>query len=139
MKHAVALLVFAILSLSLTACGSSDPHEAAVQDAIDVMSDFKETLAKVEDVESVKSLEPKFEKIGERLQAVAEQMSKLEEPSEEKAKELEAKYKPEMDKIQDEMKDEMKRIKGLGPDVLTAVMDQMSKMEPEADMPDWMK
>lgn len=138
MKRSAQALALLTVALFLTACGSSDPHEAAVEEVIDVMSELESTLGEVTDVESVGSLAPKFESIGERLTELTKQMAELEKPSEEKEKALEEKYKPQVDAIQTKMEEQMKRIKGLGPDVMMAVMKEMEKIEPEGDMPEWM-
>lgn len=138
MKRSALALALLTVALFLTACGSSDPHEAAVEEVIDVMSELESTLGEVTDVESVGSLAPKFESIGERLTELTKQMAELEKPSEEKEKALEEKYKPQVDAIQTKMEEQMKRIKGLGPDVMMAVMKEMEKIEPEGDMPEWM-
>ena len=41
--------------------------------------------------------------------------------------------------IQKKMQEQMARIKGLGPDVMGAVMEQMDNLEPDEDMPGWME
>lgn len=138
MKRSTPLLALLTAAFFLTACGSSDPHEAAVEEIIDVMSKLESTLGEITDAESVNSLSPKFESIGERLNELTKQMAELEKPSEEKEKALEEKYKPQVEAIQTKMEEQMKRIKGLGPDVMVAVMKEMEKLEPEGDMPEWM-
>lgn len=139
MKRFAALLALLFSASVLTACGSSDPHEAAMEDAIDVMSELNKTLAKVKDADSVKDLSSKFESIGEQFQAVFEDIKKLEEPSEEQVKAIEEKYKPQMEEMQEAMEEEMKRIKALGPEVMAAVVQEMENLQPEGEMPDWMQ
>jgi predicted nucleic acid-binding Zn-ribbon protein len=139
MKRSAHLLALLTAALFLTACGSSDPHEAAIEDVIDVMADLESTLGKVTDAESVSGLSSDFDSIGKRLAELSKQMAELEEPSEEKAKELEEKYKPQAEALQAKMEEQMARIKGLGPDVMIAAMQEMQKIEPSEDMPEWMK
>jgi predicted nucleic acid-binding Zn-ribbon protein len=138
MKRFSATLSLAVAVLCLTACGGGDPYEAAAEDVMSIMTELEETLGQVEDLESVEKLGPKFESLGEELNAVAKDMAALEEPSEEKAKAIEEKYKPQMEELQDKLQAQMTRIKGLGPDVMGAVMTEMEKMEPTEEMPDWM-
>lgn len=139
MKRLAPLLTLTIAVLMLTACGSSDPHEAALEDVIDVMSDLESTLAKIEDVDSVEGLGSKFASIGERLNKLAKEMKELEKPSAEKEKELEEKYKPQAEEMEKKIKDQVTRIGELGPEVMMALMKEMQKIEPDEDMPAWMK
>ena len=130
MRHLVPLLTLFTATLFLTACGPSDPHEAAVVDAIDIMSDLESTLAEVTDVESVQNMGPKFASIGERLNQLIKDMQDLEKPSKETEKSLEQKYKPQMEELQEKIETQIERIKGEGGiDVMLALMKEYNDLE----------
>lgn len=133
----LSALLFA--TLCLTACGGGgDPHEAAVEDMLEVMGDFDTALAEVEDLESAKALGPKLDDINARLNALVKELGELEAPSEEKQKEIEEKYRPQMEQMKADMTEHMQRIGQLGPAVMMEFGKQMEKLSPDEEMPEWM-
>lgn len=136
MKRMTALSALFFVTICLTGCGG-DPHEAAVQDMLDIMGEFDTILADVNDQASAEAMGPKVEKMSQRMDALAKEMNELEEPSEEKQRALEEKYGPRIKEIQDTMNDHMVRIRALGPDVLLEMNKQMRKFNSGGDIPQW--
>lgn len=138
MKHLTAVLALMTAALFLTGCGG-DPHEAAVKDALDIMTDFNQALSEVTDVDSAKAFGDKAEALSKRFEELGKKMKEIEEPSEEKAKEIEEKYKPEIEKLQEDLMAQMLRISKLKPEVAVEMSKSMEKMKRNSEMPDWMK
>ena len=139
MKRLSSSLILILTTLCLTACGGEDPHEASIEDMLDVMNDIHDVLTGVTDAESAKALESKLGGVSDRLEAWSVTMKDLEEPTEEKRKELEEKYKPRMEELQEKMGSELERVAKLGPDVLLPVLEAMGKLKPSEEMPKWME
>ncbi|MFK7788953.1 MAG: hypothetical protein AB8C95_05580 [Phycisphaeraceae bacterium] len=140
MKRLSSLMILLFATLCLTACGGGeDPHEAAIEDMLDVMNDFDGVLAGVTDVDSANALESKLDGISERLEAWSVTMKNLEEPSEEKQKELEEKFKPRMEELKKKMAEHIERLAKLGPEVMLPTIEAMGKVKPSEEMPKWME
>lgn len=138
MKRFATLVVLLLTSSLLTACGSSDPHDAAMDDLIEISDEMLTVLQGIEDVESAKAAEEDFKAIGEKMKAFATSASELEPPSDEKEQELKEKYEQRVEAIQEKFEAEMQRIGELGPLVMLAVGQSMSEMDP-GNAPDWIE
>lgn len=137
MKHLHSVLALMTIALFLTACGSSDPHEAAVEDMIDIMGDIESALSQVEDVESAKGLSSDFEKIGKKLNEAIKSMADLGALTDEQEEALKKKIEPQLEAIKEKMQEQMKRIGKLDPQVMMAMLAEMAKIEPTEKMPEW--
>ncbi|MEM9346808.1 MAG: hypothetical protein AAGB26_09350 [Planctomycetota bacterium] len=137
MKRFASLLALLFTASVLTACGSSDPHEAVVEDMVGLMEDVESALKGVKDKDSAEKVGEKFEAIGEKLNKLIAEMDGMEPPSAEKEKELREKYEPMIEEMKESVEAEMKRIAELGVDVIMTVGAEIQKIEPDKDMPSW--
>lgn len=126
--------VLALSLLLLTGCG--DSPDKVVTDMISTMKDMNTTLAEVKDVDTAKSAVPKLEKIAQDMKSIQERMDGMEKPDEATIKELEAKYKTQMDEVGKELVANMFRIMSLGPEV-EAELDKAFENMGDSDSDGW--
>ena len=126
-----AYLLLILFALALVGCGA-DSYEKVADDCVVVLEDMSAIMKDIKDVESAKAAVPKLDKLGERMQAIAERAEKLGDPSEEEKKVLTEKFEERMEAVTGEMFGNMLRIASLGPDV-QAELDKVSGFD---DMPD---
>ena len=107
-KLAITTLILSLMPLA--GCGSSDPHEKAMEEVIDSMEEMAEILATVTDKASAEVAKPKLEAINKRMEATKKHMDEIGKPDEAKEKAINEKYEERMKELAGKMQKEMMRV-----------------------------
>lgn len=123
---AAALMLSA---MSLAGCGSSDPHEQAVEDMVENVEEMVSILESVKDKPSAEAAKTKLQAVKKNMEAIDKRMKELGEPDKAKEEALKEKYEPRMTELQEKTKKEMLRI-AKNPECAALIMEAMQGVRP---------
>lgn len=104
------LLPIALLwALPLAACGG-DNHEKVFQDNLEVLDEFADVLADIEDMRSATANKVRLQEVVEKIRVMDARIKKLGKPDAATEKELQNRYEPEMEKALRRLAQETMRI-----------------------------
>jgi len=117
-----------LLAGLLAACGG-DPHEAVVEDMIDVQNDIASLLEGFHTRGDVQAARGELEDLGKRMTDIGERLEKLEDPKDpQSAQKMLVKMGPRMEEAQTRMMTAMQRVMQD-----PALKDEFAKVMSEVD------
>lgn len=125
-RSSILALTFAIV-LGFTSCGG-ETHEALANESIDLMEDFTDSLAKIDDKASAQKQAGELERLVAKMKDVQARMEKLGDPSEEQGAELAQKLEQGMGAAMQKMTKELMRI-GSNPEIMSVVGPLLEKLD----------
>jgi outer membrane murein-binding lipoprotein Lpp len=118
-----------LLAVALLLSGCGDSHDDVMKDSVAKMNEMTDVMKSVTDKASAHAAAPKLKQISTDMKSLKAREDKLGKPSDAEKKQLEEKYKKDLETAMGNFMKETFRVAMLGPDVQAELQDSMKSFE----------